>query len=126
LVYWREQWAHYANHFLEKNGFSERITHLSNKDRGIETLPTIHEGFVARQMQKDGKESDRIQMNHARKEYNKTIIELQEAKREKQIKERTEKFIRRFTPLEKKQWRESAKFCECLLTMKISTIENHS
>ena len=87
----------------------ERITHLSNKDQGLETLPTIHEGFVARQMQQEGKESDRIQINQERKEYNKTIIELREAKKEKQMKERTEKFVRRFTPLEKKQLRESAK-----------------
>ena len=109
LLYWREQWAHYANRYLEKNGVMERITHLSNKEQGLETLPTIHEGFVARQMQQEGKESDRIQINQERKEYNKTIIELREAKKEKQMKERTEKFVRRFTPLEKKQLRESAK-----------------
>ncbi|MCM3571269.1 MobQ family relaxase [Neobacillus mesonae] len=109
LLYWREQWAIYANRSLEKNGFSERITHLSNKDRGLETLPTIHEGFVARQIKNEGKHSDRIQINHDRKEYNKVVVELQEAKREKQIKQRNEKFIRRFTPLEKKQLRESAK-----------------
>ncbi|MED1471749.1 MobQ family relaxase [Bacillus salipaludis] len=108
LVYWREQWAHYANKYLEKNGFSERITHLSNKDRGIETLPTIHEGFVARQMQNNGKKSDRIQINQSRKEFNKTIIELKEAKEEKQRKEREVKFLRRFTPIEKKQLRETA------------------
>lgn len=109
LIYWREQWANYANRSLERNGFSERITHLSNKDRGLETLPTIHEGFVARNMKINGKESDRIQINNDRKEYNKTVIELQEAKKEKQIKERSEKFVRRFTPLEKKQLSESAK-----------------
>ncbi|MCQ6282898.1 MobQ family relaxase [Bacillus sp. EB600] len=110
LMYWREQWALYANNYLEKNGFSERITHLSNKSRGLETVPTIHEGFVARQMDSQGKESDRIQMNHARKEYNKTVIELAEAKKEKHAKERTEKFIRRFTPIEKKLLRESTKY----------------
>ena len=89
LMYWREQWAHYANRYLEKNGLFERITHLSNQDQGLETLPTIHEGFVARQMQKEGKESERIQMNQERKEYNQTIVELKEAKKEKQSKERT-------------------------------------
>ncbi|MDR4950336.1 MobQ family relaxase [Neobacillus cucumis] len=109
LLFWREQWAHYANRFLEKNGFSERITHLSNKDRGIETLPTIHEGFVARQMQSEGKESDRIKINNNRRMYNKTVIELGEAKREIQRKKRTEKFVCRFTPLEKKQLSETAK-----------------
>ncbi|MFF2853449.1 MobQ family relaxase [Peribacillus sp. NPDC058002] len=109
LVYWREQWATFANQYLEKNGFPERITHLSNKDQGLETLPTIHEGVVARQLQNEGKESERIRINMERKEYNKIIIELSEVKKEKQRKERTEKFVRRFTPLEKKQLRESAK-----------------
>ena len=50
LMYWREQWAHYTNRYLEKNGFFERITHLSHEAQGLETFPTIHEGFVARQM----------------------------------------------------------------------------
>ncbi len=109
LVYWREQWATNANRYLEKNGFPERITHLSNKDQGLETLPTIHEGVIARQLQDEGKESERIRINMERKEYNKIIIELSEVKKEKQIKERTEKFVRRFTPLEKKQLRETAK-----------------
>ncbi|WHY94970.1 hypothetical protein QNK12_15315 [Neobacillus cucumis] len=49
-------------------------------------------------------------MNQSRKEYNKTVIELQEAKKEKQRKERAEKFVRRFTPLEKRQLRETAKY----------------
>ncbi|WP_121614465.1 MobQ family relaxase [Mesobacillus foraminis] len=109
LLHWREQWAFYANHYLEKNGFSDRITHLSNKARGVETLPTIHEGFVARQMQKEGKQSDRVQINHERKEYNNVVIGIQEAKREKEIHRRNEKFTRRFTPAEKKQLREAAK-----------------
>jgi len=109
LVYWREQWANYANRYLEKNGFPERVTHLSNKDQGLETLPTIHEGFIARQMQSEGKESERIRINNERKEYNKVIIELAEAKKQKKIIERTEKFIRCFTPLEKKELRDSAK-----------------
>ena len=82
---------------------------MSHEAQGLETLPTIHEGFVARQMQQEGKESERIQINQERKEYNKTIIELAEAKKEKRIKERTDKFVRRFTPIEKKQLRETAK-----------------
>ncbi|TCN18410.1 MobQ family relaxase [Mesobacillus foraminis] len=109
LLHWREQWAVFANHYLEKNGFAVRITHLSNKDQGIETLPTIHEGFVARQMQKEGKQSERIQINQERKEYNQVVIDIQEAKREKEIHRRNEKFTRRFTPAEKKQLREAAK-----------------
>jgi hypothetical protein len=109
LMYWREQWAVYANRSLEANGHPERITHLSNKDRGLETLPTVHEGFVARQMEAAGKDSDRIKMNKERKEYNKTVVELAEAKRQKQARERNEKFVRRFTPSEKKQLRDSAR-----------------
>ncbi|MCQ6267823.1 MobA/MobL family protein [Fictibacillus sp. WQ 8-8] len=108
LLYWREQWAHYANRFLEKNGFSERLSHLSHEARGLETLPTIHEGFAARKMESEGKVSDRMQINKDRKEYNRTVIELNEAKRKKQKRERAHSFVRRFTPLEKKQLKEAA------------------
>ncbi|MED2974158.1 MobQ family relaxase [Fictibacillus sp. B-59209] len=108
LLYWREQWAHYANRFLEKNGFSERLSHLSHEARGLETLPTIHEGFAARKMESEGKVSDRMQINRDRKEYNRTVIELTEAKRKIQKRERAHSFVRRFTPLEKKQLKEAA------------------
>ncbi|MDN4075480.1 MobQ family relaxase [Fictibacillus terranigra] len=109
LLYWREQWAHYANRFLEKNGFSARLSHLSHEARGLETLPTIHEGFAARKMESEGTVSDRMQINKERREYNRTVIELNEAKREKQKRERAHSFVRRFTPLEKKQLKEAAK-----------------
>ena len=44
LVEWRERWATYANETLEAHGSKERIDHRSNKARGVEFIPTIHEG----------------------------------------------------------------------------------
>ncbi|MED1203487.1 MobQ family relaxase [Heyndrickxia acidicola] len=115
LFYWREQWAVYANRFLEMNGFSERITHLSHKDRDLLTLPTIHEGFVARDMKRKGKRSDRIQINTERKDYNNVLVELEIVKKEKRIKEQKDQFIRRFTPKEKKQLKDAAKVLRIFL-----------
>lgn len=109
LIYWRKQWANYANRALERNRCPERITHLSNTDRGLETLPTIHEGYIARQMQKEGKTSERVEINKERRAYNRVVVQLAEAKEEKRVKEKTEKFIRCFTPNEKKQLKEAAK-----------------
>ena len=44
LVRWRERWAVACNDALERAGSDERIDHRSNKARGIELLPTLHEG----------------------------------------------------------------------------------
>jgi len=71
---WREQWAHFANEALEKNGFSERITHKSHADLNKPELPTIHEGFTAREM---GAASDRVNQN-------KNIIDFNEKLKEKE------------------------------------------
>lgn len=44
LKEWRKRWATYANEALAAHGSTERIDHRSNHDRGIEFIPTIHEG----------------------------------------------------------------------------------
>ncbi|MDQ0271941.1 hypothetical protein J2S17_003829 [Cytobacillus purgationiresistens] len=41
---WRKLWEKKTNLYLSSNGFNEKITHLTNAARGLETLPTIHEG----------------------------------------------------------------------------------
>ena len=48
LVSWRAAWADVSNRYLERAGFTERIDHRSNAERGLDTIPTIHEGPVAR------------------------------------------------------------------------------
>lgn len=59
-----------ANDALQKAGSEERIDHRSNEARGIEKLPTIHEGFAAREMEKRGEVSDRCEINREIKAVN--------------------------------------------------------
>ena len=47
LVAWRAAWADVSNRYLERAGREERIDHRSNAARGIDEIPTIHEGVAA-------------------------------------------------------------------------------
>ncbi|GEQ33604.1 nickase [Marinilactibacillus psychrotolerans] len=67
---WREEWANIQNSHLEKNGYSDRVTDKSYAEQGVEKIPTIHEGYVAREMEKDGKISDRMEINRTIKKSN--------------------------------------------------------
>lgn len=84
LEKWREEWANYANRALEREGVQERISHLSHETRGLETLPTIHLGHVAHDMERKGTPSDRGNINRERHEYNRLVVDLQKYKEEKQ------------------------------------------
>ena len=53
LVLWRAAWADVTNHHLETAGHEERIDHRSHADRGLTEQPTIHEGVVARALEKN-------------------------------------------------------------------------
>lgn len=86
LNQWREQWAEQVNKELEKLGV-EQISHLSNKDRGLEQLPTIHLGHVAHEMENKGIETDRGNINRERQEYNRLVVDLQKYREEKQALE---------------------------------------
>ena len=44
LYYYRESASYVINQYLEKYGHLSQISHLSHKDRGIDLLPSIHEG----------------------------------------------------------------------------------
>lgn len=58
---WRENWAKYCNRYLKTHNV--QIDHRSYKRQGIEKIPTIHEGYTARAMERNGKTSDRCQIN---------------------------------------------------------------
>ncbi len=60
---WRENWATLTNKHLENVGSSQRISEKSYKELGEEKIPTIHEGYVAREMEKNGKVSERVERN---------------------------------------------------------------
>ncbi len=69
---WRERAARYQNRALEIAGRSERVDHRSYKDQGLELIPTIHEGYEARQM---GEKSERVQLNNQIRELNNEYIQ---------------------------------------------------
>lgn len=76
---WRENWAILTNKYLENTGSSERISEKSYTELGEEKRPTIHEGYVAREMDKKGKISDRVEQNRQIKKSN---YENQKVKKE--------------------------------------------
>ncbi|KYD11420.1 hypothetical protein B4102_2148 [Heyndrickxia sporothermodurans] len=107
--YWRKLWADKANYYLKENGINEAISHLSNEDRGMEQMPTIHEGYVARKIEKSGKQSERVSINNEIKKYNKTVSNLQKFKAKKEQINYQNTFARKFSPMEKKSLRDIAK-----------------
>jgi hypothetical protein len=82
LEQWRAQWSEYANRELEKIGVN-KITHLSHKARGLEELPTIHLGHIAAGMEKEGKKSDRGNINREIQKHNAIIIDFQKYREER-------------------------------------------
>jgi hypothetical protein len=52
----------------------EIFSHLSNKDRNLDELPSIREEYIAREMDKRREVSERVQHNKNVNEHNKTII----------------------------------------------------
>lgn len=56
----REAWAVECNKHLSQE---DRIDHRSNAARGIDDIPTIHEGYAARAMEARGDVSDRMEIN---------------------------------------------------------------
>ncbi|WP_191557781.1 MobQ family relaxase [Metabacillus idriensis] len=83
----RERWAYHANQALENEGIQERISHLSHEARGLEELPSVHLGHVASSMEKDGKASERGNINRDRREYNALVVDLQKYREEKKALE---------------------------------------
>lgn len=78
---WRKRWADCCNKYLSQE---RHIDHRSYERQGIKQLPTIHEGYAARQMESIGKVSDLCQLNRDIKEYN--DIDKLQVKISKQIK----------------------------------------
>ena len=63
LVSWRVAWADVTNRYLESAGREERIDHRSNAARGLDEIPTIHEGVTARALERKGIIADRCEIN---------------------------------------------------------------
>ena len=78
LVLWRAAWADITNRHLEQYGHDERIDHRSHAERGLTEQPTIHEGVVARALEKKGIVSDRCELNRQIKADNALLRELKD------------------------------------------------
>lgn len=76
LVLWRAAWADVTNRYLERAGIDQRIDHRSYAERGLDEQPTIHEGVVARALEKKGIISDRCEINRQIKADNALLCEL--------------------------------------------------
>ena len=76
LVFWRKAWADVTNLHLERAGQEERIDHRSHAERGLEEQPTIHEGVIARALEKKWIVSDRCELNRQIKADNALLREL--------------------------------------------------
>ena len=85
---WRERVAILQNRALEKYGHDVRVDYRSYEDRGLERLPTIHEGYNARKMERIGVVSERCEHNREVERKNdllqKIDMELQTLNEDKQ------------------------------------------
>ena len=79
LVLWRAAWAAVSNRCLERAGREERIDHRSNAARGLDEIPTIHEGVTARALERKGMIADRCEINRQIKVDNALLRELKAA-----------------------------------------------
>lgn len=55
----------------------KQIDHRSYERQGLEQIPTIHEGYVARQMEQRGKISQRMEQNRSIRKFNRMFAKLQ-------------------------------------------------
>lgn len=76
LTAWREAWADASNRYLERAGREERIDHRSNAARGLDEIPTIHEGVTAQALERKGIVSDRCELNRQIRADNALLREL--------------------------------------------------
>ena len=76
LHIWRANWADAVNKMLARNQINATINHRSFADQGITEQPTIHEGYIAQNMEKKGMIADRCEINRQIRADNKMLREL--------------------------------------------------
>ena len=79
LVEWRKAWADVTNRYLEQYGHDARIDHRSHAERGLDEQLTVHEGVIARALERKGIVSDRCELNRQIKADNALLRELRAA-----------------------------------------------
>ena len=76
LCIWRANWADAVNKMLARNQINATIDHRSFADQGITEQPTIHESYIAQNMEKKGIIADRCEINRQIRADNKMLQEL--------------------------------------------------
>lgn len=74
LLEWRKRWQDFANDQLQTIGLQKKIDCRSNADRGLLLIPTIHEGYEAREIEKRGGVSSKCEHNRRIKKINNAFI----------------------------------------------------
>lgn len=70
---WRAQWAECCNKRLSEQS---HIDHRSYERQGVDKIPTIHEGYVARAMEQRGELSDRCEINRDIRKQNSILVQI--------------------------------------------------
>lgn len=73
---WRKAWEDAVNHTLEAHQIDARVDHRNFADQGRLEQPTIHEGYHARDMEKQGFLSDRCEINRQIRKDNRLLREM--------------------------------------------------
>ena len=76
---WRERWADHCNRYLEKE---QQIDHRSYERQRIDYIPTIHEGYAARLIEKRGGIAERCEINREIVKKNNLLRTLRQQLRE--------------------------------------------
>ncbi|MDB8711109.1 MobQ family relaxase [Mediterraneibacter gnavus] len=76
LCLWRANWADAVNKMLALNQINAAIDHRSFAAQGITEQPTIHEGYIAQNMEKKGMIADRCKINRQIRADNRILRDL--------------------------------------------------
>lgn len=100
---WRQGWALYANQHLALAGLAIEITEKSHATLGLEQEPMIHEGYVARKMEQEGRPSDRVEINRQVKARNEKVVSLYDVDEKLKNLENHQLILQALSPTEKKE-----------------------
>ncbi len=86
LYEWRKNWAAVCNEYLSPEN---HIDHRSYAEQGIAKLPTVHEGYAAKEMAKRGEVVDVVEEKKHRTDLNEKFVAIQRV--EKSFKDELDK-----------------------------------
>jgi hypothetical protein len=91
----RARWAALVNEVLERAGKKERVDHRSHRRRGLEEIPTLHEGPMVRAMARRGVVLERAKLNADISNVN---SDLRRAKAERELQRVADWFVKNGHP----------------------------